>query len=162
MKDLKRLKKTSLSTEELRAVEAALSVREKAYAPYSGYKVGAAVLDTFGEVHVGVNCENHIYKVGHAEEHACSAMLAAGRYKFDVLVCASANGGIPCGSCLQIMREWADDDLSKTTIIGVCTGNPSEVVRCTLLEAIQVTDSFGPKDLVPYVEGLAESRAKMY
>ena len=161
MKDLKRVKLLDLVPEERDAVALALKVRENAYAPYSEYKVGVVVADTFGEMYAGVNAENHIYKVPHAEEIACGAMLTAGRYKFDLLVCASANGGIPCGSCLQIIREYADDDLSKITIIGARAPNPTEVVRCTFEEAIQVTDSFGPGDLVPYVPGLARFRGQM-
>ncbi len=160
MKDLKRMRKNDLPIDELRAVEAALSVQPNSFAPATNYKVGAAVLDTMGDVHVGVNVENHIGKVTHAEEYALGAMVAKGRIRFAVLVCVSPGNSIPCGSCLEIMKMFADSDLSKTTIIGVRVSNPSEVVRCTFEEALQVTDAVNPDDIIQYFEGFAERCAQ--
>jgi cytidine deaminase len=79
--------------------------------------------------------------------NACAAMCAAGERQFVVLVCAAKDNGIPCGICLQIAREWAGPDLSKTIVIGVSTEDTTRVTRCTFEEAIQVTDAFGPGSL---------------
>ncbi len=159
--NLMKVAREKLSVFEEAAVARALAVREHAYAPYSEYKVGAAVVSRAGNVYVGVNTENHIYVTPHAEMNACAAMNAGGEHEFNVIAIAAANGGIPCGLCLQVIREWARDDLAKTIVLGASLSEPNLVVRCTLEEALQVTDSFGPRDLEPYVVELAKLRSKM-
>ncbi len=92
-------------------LEAARSVRENAYAPYSGFKVGAAVRSAEGAVFVGCNVENVAYPQGTcAEAGAIAAMVAAGHRRIvEVAVAAgSAEPVTPCGGCRQKLTEFAD------------------------------------------------------
>ena len=93
---------------------AALEAREKAYAPYSNFFVGAALLDENGHIHAGCNVENAAYPQGVcAEAGALSAMvLAGGRRLAAVLVLGEGPRPVtPCGGCRQKLREFADDAL---------------------------------------------------
>ena len=92
---------------------AARAVRLKAYAPYSSFAVGAAVIDEHGHIHAGCNVENAAYPQGWcAEASALAAMVAAGgRRVLAVVVCAQAPEPVtPCGGCRQKLREFAADD----------------------------------------------------
>ena len=92
---------------------AARAVRERAYAPYSRFAVGAAVLDEQGRIHAGCNVENAAYPQGWcAEASALAVMVAAGgRRVLAVAVCGVAADPVtPCGGCRQKLREFAADD----------------------------------------------------
>ncbi|MGF1562798.1 MAG: cytidine deaminase [Geminicoccaceae bacterium] len=92
---------------------AARNVRARAHCPYSGFKVGAAVLDEQGRVHVGCNVENAAYPEGTcAEAGAIAAMVAAGGRRIEaILVMGDAPEPVtPCGGCRQKIREFADAD----------------------------------------------------
>jgi len=92
-------------------IEAAQHVRERAYAPYSGYKVGAALRDDLGEVHVGCNVENISYGgCICAERSAAVRMIAEGGRRVEELVVATIDGGTPCGICLQFLAEFTSGD----------------------------------------------------
>jgi len=94
-------------------IEAARRVRAHAYAPYSKFLVGAAVLDEHGQIHAGCNVENAAYPQGWcAEASALAAMVAAGgRRVVAVAVCAEAPEPVtPCGGCRQKLREFAAAD----------------------------------------------------
>ena len=103
-----------MTDEEL--LDAARDVREKAYCPYSGFHVGAAILDENGQVHVGCNVENAAYPQGScAEAGAIAAMIAAGGKR--IVTIAVAGGGskrpgacTPCGGCRQRIHEFADEN----------------------------------------------------
>mgnify|MGYP002402314306 CR=1 FL=1 len=85
----------------------AVAIREKAYAPYSGYKVGAAVLDSDGNIWVGTNVENISYGLTIcAERSAMSAMVAGGGKHIRAVAVATHDGGSPCGACLQCLYEF--------------------------------------------------------
>jgi cytidine deaminase len=90
---------------------AALAVRERAYAPYSQYLVGAALRDESGRVHAGANVENAAYPQSQcAEASAIGVMIAAGGRKItEVLVIADGSLGLPspCGACRQRLSEFA-------------------------------------------------------
>jgi cytidine deaminase len=102
-------------------IEAALQAREQAYAPYSGYKVGAALLTRSGEIFTGVNVENAAYPTGTcAETVAVFKAVSAGQLEFDLLVVASSNGGTPCGACRQVLSEFG---LSTRVLIVDGKGN---------------------------------------
>jgi cytidine deaminase len=91
-------------------LEPALRARDHAYAPYSRFKVGAAVRCGDGSVHVGCNVENAAYPEGTcAEAGAIAAMVAAGRRDIvEVLVVADAPEPVtPCGGCRQRLAEFA-------------------------------------------------------
>lgn len=90
--------------------EKALDARLKAYAPYSGFKVGAALLSSEGHIYTGVNVENVSYPCGTcAEQAAIAAMVAGGEYEISemVVVADSKNLITPCGACLQRIKEFA-------------------------------------------------------
>jgi cytidine deaminase len=94
-------------------IAAARAVRANAYAPYSKFAVGAAVLDELGRIHAGCNVENAAYPQGWcAEASALAVMLAAGGKRVRaVAVCAESIAPVtPCGGCRQKLREFAADD----------------------------------------------------
>ncbi len=101
-------------TDELRRqlIEAALKARQRAYAPYSGYSVGAALLATSGRMYTGVNVENAAYPTSIcAERVAVFKAVSEGERQFVAIVVATANGGMPCGACRQVLAEFGLDTL---------------------------------------------------
>jgi cytidine deaminase len=96
---------------------AAQTVRENAYAPYSKFKVGAAVRSADGAIHVGCNVENVAYPEGTcAEAGAIAAMIAAGAHRIiEACVIADSPSPVPpCGGCRQKLAEFADADVPVT------------------------------------------------
>ena len=94
--------------------EAATEVRLRAYAPYSRFKVGAALRSTSGVIHVGCNVENVAYPEGTcAEAGAIAAMVAAGDVRIaEIHVIADSPAPVPpCGGCRQKIAEFADQDV---------------------------------------------------
>ena len=92
-------------------------VRLRAYAPYSRFKVGAAIRATSGAVHVGCNVENVAYPEGTcAEAGAIAAMIAAGDTAIaEILVIADSPAPVPpCGGCRQKIAEFAAPDVKVT------------------------------------------------
>jgi cytidine deaminase len=84
----------------------ALTARSRAYAPYSHYLVGAAVLAADGSVISGCNVENASYPATIcAERVALTAAIAQGQREFVAIAVATLNGGSPCGICRQVMAE---------------------------------------------------------
>tara|TARA_B100000963_G_C22391501_1_gene564703 strand:+ start:275 stop:673 length:399 start_codon:yes stop_codon:yes gene_type:complete len=97
--------------------DSALKVRINAYAPYSGFKVGAALKSEEGKIFVGVNVENAAYPEGTcAEAGAIAAMIAAGHTRIkEAYVVADCPGPVsPCGGCRQKIAEFADQDVLVT------------------------------------------------
>ncbi len=97
--------------------EAAARVRENAYAPYSRFKVGAALRTDTGALHAGCNVENVAYPEGTcAEAGAIAAMCAAGDRKIaEVYVIADSSEPVPpCGGCRQKIAEFAAPDVVVT------------------------------------------------
>lgn len=91
-------------------INKAVEVRKKAYAPYSNYQVGAALLAKSGDIFVGVNVENAAYPVTMcAERSAIFSAVSAGEQKFEAIAVATQNGGTPCGSCRQVLSEFGLD-----------------------------------------------------
>jgi cytidine deaminase len=98
-------------------LQSARAVRENAYAPYSGFKVGAALRARSGAVYTGVNVENAAYPEGTcAEAGAIAAMVAAGDTAIaEVCVIADCPGPVPpCGGCRQKLAEFSDGDVAVT------------------------------------------------
>jgi cytidine deaminase len=94
-------------------LQAAQDARANAYAPYSKFRVGAAVLDEQGRVHAGCNVENAAYPQGVcAEAAALSAMVAAGGRRVAALLVVGDGPALvtPCGGCRQKLREFAAAD----------------------------------------------------
>lgn len=95
-----------------RLVVAATQARARAYAPYSRYRVGAALLTKVGHVYAGCNVENSTFGATIcAERSAIAAMVAAGDREpvACVVVTAGPRPGSPCGICRQVLSEFAED-----------------------------------------------------
>jgi cytidine deaminase len=121
-------------------LEAARRAREHAYAPYSGYLVGAAVLTADGKVITGCNVENASYGATIcAERVALTAAVAQGHRAFVALALVTENGGAPCGLCRQVMAELAPE---MKVYIGVARGGHTETTVAELLP-----HAFGPAAL---------------
>ena len=91
-------------------IKKANEVRLKAYAPYSNYQVGAALLTTSGNIFTGANVENAAYGVTMcAERSAVFSAVSAGERDFVAIAVATHNGGSPCGSCRQVLSEFGLD-----------------------------------------------------
>lgn len=104
-----------------RLIEAAKIARQKAYAPYSNYMVGAAVLAKSGKIYTGCNIENASYGLTIcAERVALSAAIAAGEREFEAIAIAGGDGepSMPCGACRQFMTEWGNPDLHVSIVSG--------------------------------------------
>jgi len=96
-----------IKREEL--IARAIEAREHAYAPYSNYKVGAAVQTENGHVFAGCNVENAVYPLGLcAERVAIFKAVSEGAKHIAALAVATSNGGTPCGSCRQVLREFSN------------------------------------------------------
>ena len=104
-----------------RLVEAATSVRARAWAPYSGFAVGAAVLGADGCVHVGCNVENASYGLSVcAERHAVAAAVAAGTEVLSAVavVTDSIPPASPCGACRQVLAEFGEFPVILANLAG--------------------------------------------
>lgn len=122
---------------------AALKAREQAYAPYSRFKVGAAILADDGKVYPGCNVENAAYPVGAcAEAGAISAMIAGGARAIRAILVVGDGAELvtPCGACRQRIREFA----APETPIAIA-GPEGIRVRFSLAELLPA--SFGPANL---------------
>ncbi len=98
-------------------VRAALDARSRAYCPYSGYAVGAALLGSDGQVWTGCNVENVSYGATVcAERTALVTMVAAGERRWRTLAVATRDGGTPCGVCLQVLAEFCEDPATATVV----------------------------------------------
>ena len=123
---------------------AALAGQQNAYAPYSNYRVGAAVLTSSGTIYAGCNVENAAYPQGAcAEAGAIAAMCAAGEREIVAVltVCDGETLGTCCGGCRQRIREFAALDTPIYAADG--TG-----VRATFTLEGLLPQSFGPEHLV--------------
>lgn len=90
-------------------ITAARKARAFAYAPYSGYKVGAAILAEDGRIFTGVNIENASYPAGIcAERAALSAAISAGCRRFSAIALCADGDVTPCGICRQCLSEFGD------------------------------------------------------
>jgi cytidine deaminase len=93
-----------------RLVAAALECRELAYAPYSNFRVGAALLDDREQIHVGCNVENASYGLTIcAERNAVAAAIASGARSLVAIAIASSQGVFPCGACRQVLFEFGPE-----------------------------------------------------
>lgn len=110
---------------------AAIAAAENAYAPYSGFKVGAAVMAADGSIYTGVNVENASYGATIcAERSAVSAAVTAGHTDITA-VAVGLPGGVayPCGICRQVIFEFGDD-------IEIITGNDAEHLEVNTIKEL--------------------------
>jgi cytidine deaminase len=122
-------------------VDAAREARDWAYAPYSNYRVGAALLAASGKVYTGVNVENAAYPTGIcAERVAVFKAVSEGEREFQAIVVVTSNGGSPCGACRQVLAEFG---LGTAVIIADEFGR---VIQETTVAGL-LPGAFGPEDL---------------
>ena len=127
-------------------MERAIEARKMSYSPYSGFKVGAALLGKSGKVYTGCNVENAAYTptncaertaffkaVSEGEREFVSIAIVGGRYESIADFCA------PCGICRQVMAEFCDKDFR------IIMGNLNNIQVSTLEELLPL--SFGKNDL---------------
>ncbi|MCW5874811.1 MAG: cytidine deaminase [Anaerolineales bacterium] len=89
-------------------VKAAHQAQQAAYAPYSNYRVGAALRTKAGKVYLGANIENAAYPDSIcAERVAVFTAIMQGERDFDSIAVVTRDGGSPCGSCRQVLAEFA-------------------------------------------------------
>jgi cytidine deaminase len=133
---------TMLTSEQRRElVQRAIEARKMAYAKYSNYQVGAALLTKSGKVYTGANVENAAYPLSLcAERVAIFKAVTDGEREFVALAVATSNGGTPCGSCRQVMAEFGLDML---VLIADTEGKLKQEVSVSDL----LPGAFGPKDL---------------
>jgi cytidine deaminase len=123
-------------------LQQANEVRQFAYAPYSKYPVGAALLTTSGKVYTGVNIENVAFPDGIcAERVAVFKAVSEGEKSFTAVAVVTPNGGTPCGSCRQVLAEFNRD---MVILLGNSKG---EFLRETSLAAL-LPEAFTPGQLV--------------
>lgn len=110
-------------------LEQALLVREKAYAPYSQFRVGAAVRGGSGHIHTGCNVENASYGLTScAERNAIYQAIAQGEQNLkEILVLADTKEPVvPCGACRQVMQEFGINVVYRANINGQLVCNTLE------------------------------------
>jgi cytidine deaminase len=118
----------------------ATQARERAYAPYSHYAVGAALRGKSGRVYTGCNVENAVYSLTICAERAAIAKaVSEGEREFDALAVVTANGGSPCGSCRQVLAEFGPD-------LRVLIATPNQLVAVQSVAEL-LPRAFGPGDL---------------
>lgn len=121
-------------------IDAARQAQERAYAPYSLYKVGAALLGAGGEVYTGCNVENAVFsETICAERTAVVKAVSEGQCDFVAIAVATRDGGAPCGACRQVLNEFSPSIL---VLIVDGEGNVRETISGSLLP-----DRFGPENL---------------
>ncbi|HOW97673.1 MAG TPA: cytidine deaminase [Kiritimatiellia bacterium] len=135
---------------ERRLVLEAVAARRKAYAPYSHYKVGAALLDEKGAMHSSCNVEGADYTLTtHAEMGAINAMVRSGVLRLKMMAVAVQSGigwGMPCGLCRQKIREFAAG--TDVPVLGIKLDEKEEIfeIWASSLEEL-LPYSFGPEHL---------------
>ena len=111
----------------------ACAVRENAYAKYSNFHVGAALLTSDGSIFDGVNVENASYGLTNcAERTAVFSAVAAGHTQFVAVAVATEGGHGPCGACRQVLVEFGTDLI----ILQVDSTNPDAVTETTIGELL--------------------------
>ena len=114
-------------------IDAALEIRQRAYAPYSKFLVGAALLAESGQVHVGCNVENASYGMTIcAERVAVFKAVTQHDLRFTQLALAIQHCYSPCGACLQVLSEFCDD----LEIFIVDADLPERIVKTRLSELL--------------------------
>jgi len=122
--------------------QTARDVSKRAYAPYSGFAVGAAVLGASGRIYEGCNVENASYGLSNcAERTAIFSAIAAGekRLKCVVVYTPTKSATAPCGACRQVIHEFGP----AARVISFCAGRDEIDVSIQAL----LPGAFGPADL---------------
>lgn len=116
-------------------VAKAREAQENAYAPYSRFEVGAALLGRSGRVYTGCNVENASYPLTIcAERTAVAKAVSEGEREFEAVAVVTTSGAMPCGACRQVLREF---------------GGPSGDLRVIVADMAGKVRSFTIAELLP-------------
>lgn len=134
----------TLTKQEKQAlIDLANTARQRAYAPYSRYPVGAALRTKTGRIFTGVNVENASYpQTMCAERVAIFKAVSEGEKDFEVIAVVTDNGGSPCGGCRQVLAEFG-----LATIVLLADGNGKLLKQTTVRELLP--EAFTPEQLKP-------------
>ena len=134
--------KNELSNElRQKLIGLARQAREKAYAPYSGYQVGAALLTTSGKIFTGCNVESAAYPTSMcAERVAVFKAVSEGEREFVAIAVVTSNGATPCGACRQVLAEFGGE---TRVVVADYEGRIKQEAELTEL----LPGAFGPEDL---------------
>lgn len=131
---------------EAELIQCAMQARKQSYSPYSGFKVGAALLTKSGKVYQGCNVENAAYTPTNcAERTAIFKAVSEGERQFEAIAIVGGKGEepnavcTPCGVCRQVLAEFCDDDFK------VIVGTLNSYMVYPFSEILPL--SFGKKDL---------------
>ncbi|MCI0362166.1 MAG: cytidine deaminase [Planctomycetaceae bacterium] len=114
-------------------IRQAIEIRQRAYAPYSKFLVGAAVRTASGKTFLGCNVENASYGLAVcAERSAVFAAITAGEKQFECMAIATQGGSMPCGACRQVLSEFNPD----LPIYIVDVENPDKIVEGNLWDLL--------------------------
>jgi cytidine deaminase len=124
-------------------IDLANTARQRAYAPYSKYPVGAALRTKSGRVFTGVNIENAAYPhTMCAERVAIFKAVSEGEKEFDVISVVTDNGGSPCGGCRQVLAEFGLE-----TVVLIANGKGELTKEMPVKELLP--EAFTPEKLKP-------------
>ena len=122
-------------------LQLAADAAKSAYAPYSGFHVGAALLCEDGEVYTGCNVENASYGLSNcAERTAVFNAVSQGKRQFTAIAVSVPGGGAPCGACRQVLNEFNPE------MIVYLGDENGQLVRQTSVSEL-LPDAFGPENL---------------
>lgn len=128
-------------SEKQSLIDLANTTRQRAYAPYSKYHVGAALRTKKGRTYTGVNIENAAYPhTMCAERVAIFKAVSEGEKEFEVIAVVTDNGGSPCGGCRQVLAEFGLD-----TFVLIANGQGELLMEMTVKELLP--EAFTPEHL---------------
>ena len=126
--------------DEQQLIALAAKARQTAYAPYSGFPVGAALLGKSGHVYTGCNVENASYSLTIcAERVALFKAVSEGECEFEAIAIVTANGATPCGACRQVLTEFGPD-------MRVLVATPERLISVSNAAGL-LPGAFGARDL---------------
>jgi cytidine deaminase len=126
--------------DEQQLIALAAEARQSAYAPYSGFPVGAALLGKSGHVYTGCNVENASYSLTIcAERVALFKAVSEGECEFEAIAIVTANGATPCGACRQVLTEFGPD-------MRVLIATPERLISVSNAAEL-LPGAFGARDL---------------
>ena len=126
--------------DEQQLIARAAEARQRAYAPYSGFPVGAALLGKSGRIYTGCNVENASYPLAIcAERVALFKAVSEGEREFVAIAVVTASGASPCGACRQVLTEFEPD-------MQVLVATPERLVFSSTAAEL-LPGAFGPRDL---------------
>ena len=132
---------TLTQQEKQSLVDLANTARERAYVPYSNYRVGSTLKTKTGKVYSGVNVENAAYpQTMCAERVAIFKAVSEGEKEFEVITVVTDNGGSPCGGCRQVMAEFGLD------IVVLLADGTGHIVKETTVKEL-LPEAFTPEHL---------------